>query len=135
MRRATVVVIDDEPAYGAVMTEILSAYGLEAHLASDALEAIALLQQVTPDVILLDIMMPEMDGIMLMRLLRSDPSWPRVPIIVISAKAMPEDRRAAVASGADTFLAKPFTAQELHAVLRRFVPIQSTGPLGAGLCA
>ena len=127
MRSATVMLVDDEGPYGEVMTEILGSYGLEVHVASDAVEALALLTQVAPDVILLDIMMPKMDGIMLMRLLLSDPSWPRIPIIVISAKAMPEERHRAVSSGANAFLAKPFTVQELRSVLCQFVPIQDTG--------
>ena len=121
------MLVDDEGPYGEVMTEILGSYGLEVHVASDAVEALALLKQVAPDVILLDIMMPKMDGIMLMRLLLSDPSWPRIPIIVISAKAMPEERHRAVSSGANAFLAKPFTVQELRSVLCQFVPIQDTG--------
>jgi|Deesub1362A_J573_1020465.scaffolds.fasta_scaffold02346_2 CheY-like chemotaxis protein len=124
-----ILLVDDEDAYAQAMRDVLDSYGLEVRAASNAVEALAILGDWTPDAILLDIMMPEVDGVMLMRLLRTAPDWPGVPIIVVSAKATPEERKEIIASGADAFLAKPFTAQELRAVIRRFVGLPQTSEL------
>ncbi len=124
-----ILLVDDEGAYARVISEVLDSYGLQVRTASNAVEALSILGDWQPDAILLDIMMPEVDGVILMRMLRTAPDWGGVPIIAVSAKASPKERKEIMASGADAFLAKPFTARELRAVIRRFVRLPQTSQL------
>lgn len=115
-----VLVVDDEPAFCTVVCEILRTYGFTAYPALNARQAIALLGDLTPDLILTDVMMPDVDGLSMIRRLRSHPELSEIPTIVLSAKSEPEDLHAAFEAGADACLPKPFTAQELHDLVRRF---------------
>ena len=94
-----VLVVDDDPVFCTIMQELLSTDGFEVHLAHDVPQALMILECITPDLILSDIMMPEIDGICLVRQIRSAPAWSKIPTIVISAKAMPEDRIKAMEAG------------------------------------
>ncbi|NIS83491.1 MAG: response regulator [Anaerolineales bacterium] len=121
-RAPTVLIVDDDPAFCVIMREFLGGDGFEVHLAFDVPQALSFLAFVTPDLILSDIMMPEIDGLWLVRSLRSAPSTSNIPTIVISAKAMPEDRIAAIEAGADAFVSKPFSMVELRQVISEFLP-------------
>ena len=79
---------------------------------------------------LLDIMMPEIDGLTVIRRIRSHPDWTDIPVIVVSAKVLSEDRSAALNAGANAFLPKPFSAHDLRVALRQFVAVPDTGKLG-----
>lgn len=118
-----ILIVDDEEAYCEVVGELLEANGFQVHIAHDAGDALFRLKQVTPDLILMDIMMPEVDGLTLIGRLRLSQDWARIPIIVISAKAMPEDRTAALGAGANSFLPKPFTAQKLRSAIDEYIPV------------
>ncbi|MBM2844629.1 MAG: response regulator receiver protein, partial [Anaerolineales bacterium] len=72
----------------------------------------------------LDIMMPEMDGLAVVRKIRAEPALSQTPVVVISALAAAEDRRAALEAGADAFLAKPFTMEELTQAIGPFVKVE-----------
>jgi CheY-like chemotaxis protein len=108
-----VMVIDDEPDFCTVVSELLGIADVRVHQAHNAGEAIRLLEQATPNLILTDVMMPGMDGLDFVRHVRSDPDLRAIPTIVVSARVRPEDREAARLAGADDFLAKPFTWREL----------------------
>ncbi len=114
-----ILVIDDEEAFCDVVCEILDSLGYNTRQAYDAHQAIALLQEITPDLILTDVMMPELDGLTFIRQLRSDPTWSEIPIIIVSAKATKEDREAAKEAGADGYLIKPFSSLELEELITR----------------
>lgn len=122
----TVLVVDDDHAFCEIMHELLSAQGHEVLVAYSVRQALELLERVEPDLILTDIMMPETDGLTLIRYLRSRSSWSSIPLIVISARVMPTDRMAAARAGADAFIAKPFSFRQLettiHAVLSPMAP-------------
>lgn len=121
--KANVLVVDDESAYAKAMEDALLSYGLEVRVAHGAKEALQSMQEITPDLILLDIMMPEVDGLMLLRLLRTDANRPRIPVIVISAKVSEEAKADAVLAGADRFLEKPFTSSQLEVTLSEYVAL------------
>jgi len=113
----TILVIDDEEAFCDVVCEILDSIGYKTEQAYNARQAIALLQEITPDLILTDVMMPELDGLTFIRRLRSEPKWSEIPIIIVSAKATKDDRKKADHAGADGYLIKPFSSHELEEMI------------------
>ena len=122
--KQTVFVVDDETGYTEIVRDVLENYGLEVHISNGAFEAAELLSWMTPDLVLLDIMMPSVDGITLLRYLRRDQNKPKVPIVVVSAH--PETREEALAAGADGYLAKPFTADDLRSTISRYLKVTQT---------
>jgi CheY-like chemotaxis protein len=120
-RRHTILLVDDELTFCAVMAEILESFGYTVIQAHDAQQAIEVLDRLDPDLILTDVMMPDLDGLSLIRHLRNGNSHHNVPIVVISAKATPGDIDAARQAGADACLPKPFSVQELHTTLDSFL--------------
>ncbi len=119
MSKPLVLLIDDERAYSEVIRDALQAYGIEVRLAHNAMEALEVYQDQVPDLILLDVMMPEIDGLTLLKWLREHSEKDRVPIHIVSAKAQEKDRDAAIKAGADGFMAKPFTMEELKELIAR----------------
>jgi CheY-like chemotaxis protein len=117
-----VLVVDDEVAFGNVMREVLVSFGLEVCLAYRAEEALKLMQIQPPDLLMVDVMMPEVDGLSLIRKVQRDPAWLGIPILVVSARSAKADMHEALFAGADAFLAKPFTAEDLRHALRPYLP-------------
>ncbi|MDF1499974.1 MAG: response regulator transcription factor [Anaerolineales bacterium] len=110
----TILVIDDEQSFCEVVAEILSNDGFDVHKAFSASQAEEILEHLDPELIILDIMMPDTDGLTLVRRLRSSMRFAITPIIVSSAKYLQEDKTAAIESGANLFLSKPFSAADLR---------------------
>lgn len=119
--KASVLVIDDEPSFCFAISEILSLSGYEVRQAYTVEQARAILVEIVPDIILTDIMMPGVDGLTFLRQIRRDDRLCRVPAIALSAKAMKADKAAAVAAGANGYLSKPFSAQELKETIEPFL--------------
>jgi len=115
--RAVILVVDDERAFCDVVCEILEAIGYDPHYALNAAEALEMLPWIQPDLILSDVMMPDMDGLSFMRQVREKTLWKTIPIVIVSAKATTDDRQAAFESGASEFLAKPFSSHDLETLI------------------
>ena len=126
MSEFVVLLIDDEKAYAKVIQDALEAAGIKTYVANNAEEALTLYQQVTPNLVLLDVMMPDIDGLTLLRWLREHSEQDDIPIHIVSAKSMPDDHKAAIQAGANGFLAKPFTLDELREVLVEYIPDSAT---------
>jgi CheY-like chemotaxis protein len=103
----------------------LDSVGFEIDLAADGQEAIARVRAKPPDVVVLDIALPKLDGLAVIRVLRGEGSTARVPIITLSASAGPQVSQQAVEAGADLVLEKPCLPEELEAAIRRFVAKRS----------
>ncbi len=116
-----ILVVDDEPAFCAVVCEILRLYGFTTHFAYNAHQALEMMEEIHPDIVLADVMMPEIDGLSLLQNLRSQTAWKSIPTIVISAKCEPADFSAAFSAGANACLSKPFSASELRETVERLV--------------
>jgi len=112
---AGVLVVEDEPQMRRFIRAALSAHGYEVTEAPSGSEALALATSRNPDVILLDLGLPDIDGIDLTRKLRE---WSRTPVIVISARGREADKVSALDAGADDYLTKPFGVDELLARIR-----------------
>jgi adenylate cyclase len=120
--RPSILVVDDNVALCGIVCEILDAQGYTTSKALSADEAMRILKTTTPNLILTDLMMPDVSGMTLISRLRLEPSLSSVPIIVLSAKAAKEDREAAHRAGANAFLVKPFSNHELRDLINRFLP-------------
>jgi len=120
MRHPRVLVVDDDLAIIKYLRANLKARGYETLTAMDGAEAIEVIERELPDLIILDIMMPKMDGFEVCRQLRE---WSQVPIIMLSARGDEKDKVTCLELGADDYLTKPFGIKELmsriKAVLRR----------------
>jgi len=124
MNQQAVLVIDDEGPYSRVVAEVLAKKGFRVRTAAHGLSGLFAAKRDQPDLILLDIMMPEMDGLTVVRKIRAEPTLSQTPVVVISALASAEDRRAALEAGADAFLPKPFTMEELTQAIGPFVDVE-----------
>jgi two-component system phosphate regulon response regulator PhoB len=114
---ATILVVDDEPCFREVVGDILTAEGHRILSASCVEEAFSALHRDKPALILTDQMMPDVDGLAFIQRLRANPMWTDIRVVVVSAKAGPDDIDRALRAGADDYLVKPFSARELRAIL------------------
>ena len=121
--RPAVLVIDDEKAYTKVMAMVLGEYGFDSFPANSAKDAWEVLDRVTPDLVLLDVMMPEIDGITFLGELRANAELRSVPVLVVTAYT--ETREKAVSAGASGFLKKPFSAQQLRDSIGEFLSVNN----------
>lgn len=115
MTSATVLVVDDEPQIRRVMRTTLSAQGYTIVEARNGLEAITKMRSERPDLVILDMNMPEMDGIETCREIRSNSS---IPIIMLTVRSAEKDKVRALDAGADDYIVKPFGIEELLARIR-----------------
>lgn len=109
----SILIIEDDPSYVSMMELILQMEGFSVRIATDGASGLALLHEKRPDLILCDIMMPEMDGHSLLEKLKGENTLVDVPFIFVTALAERADFRRGMAAGADDYLTKPFTAEEL----------------------
>ena len=116
--RALVLAVDDEPANLALLRKLLQHQGYDVFAASDGMSAVRAVEDVAPDVLCLDVMMPGMDGIEVCQRLRNMPEHAGLPILLLTALNRPEDRVRGLEAGANDFLSKPFDESELSARLR-----------------
>jgi signal transduction histidine kinase/ActR/RegA family two-component response regulator len=117
-----VLIVDDVARNRALLHDVLSPLGFEVHEASNGLAAVADARRLVPDLILIDSVMPVLDGIAAIERIRAIPALARVPIISISASAMSGDRARCLAAGADMFLPKPINVAALLEQVERLLP-------------
>jgi CheY-like chemotaxis protein len=119
---ALVLIGEDEPDNQVILqTVVESLVGVRAEVAGDGLAVLDSVTRERPDMILLDLMMPGLDGFQVTRKLKGDPSTASIPIVAVSAMARPDDREAALAAGCDEFVRKPFELDDLEAVIRTYL--------------
>ena len=129
--RGSVLVVDDEPTIAEVVSRYLERAGYEVRSAGDGLHALALVAEGLPDLVVLDLMLPGLNGLEVMRRLR-DIDRDRIAIILLTAKGDESDRVVGLRLGADDYIVKPFSPAELvarvDAVLRRVDTAPDSGP-------
>jgi DNA-binding response OmpR family regulator len=118
-----VLVVDDDPTVAEIVAGYLTRAGYAVDRAADGREALARAADGRPDLVVLDLMLPEMDGLEVCRRLRADRSAPPVPVVMLTAKGQESDRILGLELGADDYVTKPFSPRELvlriQSVLRR----------------
>jgi two-component system phosphate regulon response regulator PhoB len=131
-----VLLVEDEPAIVELVSYSLREAGWEIASAADAAGAWASIAQRRPDLVLLDWMLPDQSGLRLLGRIRSDRDFKDIPVIMLTAKSMEEDKIAGLETGADDYVTKPFSPRELlarsRALLRRKSPHVADAPLAAG---
>ena len=131
MTQKRILLVEDEEVIRESVAEILELNGFLVQTASDGLQALSLLENEIPDLILADIMMPQMNGYQLYQRVRSNPAWVWIPFIFLSAKGAGEDVRFGKELGADDYLRKPIDAEDLISAvigrLRRYEALAEGG--------
>lgn len=133
-RPQTILVVDDEPVLTDVVTYNLRQAGFETVVARSGREALRLVEDARPDLVILDLMLPELDGLTVCRALRE--RHPSIPVVMLTARDSELDRVLGLETGADDYVTKPFSPRELvarvRAVLRRSAraAVSDTGPAG-----
>jgi CheY-like chemotaxis protein len=124
---ANILVVEDYPDNLALMTYLLTAAGHDVRGAMTGQQTIASARDDLPDIVVLDIQLPDMDGYQVLGELRADPRTARVPVVAVTAYAMVGDRDDALAAGFDGYLPKPITprtfAQTIESHLRTPLPV------------
>ncbi len=113
-----IAVVDDEPDILELVAMHLQKAGFQVAALADANQLYRLLEHKTPNLIVLDLMLPDVDGIDVCRFLRQDPRWSAIPIIMVTARTEETDRILGLEIGADDYITKPFSPRELVARVR-----------------
>src|SRR5438552_799802 len=121
----TILVVDDTPANVKLLVDVLAAKGYAMLSAADGEEALARIAEHTPDIVLLDIMMPGLSGYEVCRRIRADPSTALLPVVLCTSLNAHEERINGIEAGADDFLSKPVNQQELFSRVKSLLRIKS----------
>lgn len=116
-----ILLAEDNLATTEVMQTELELLGYEVKVARDGLEAVEYTSSDPPDLIIMDISMPKMDGLEAVARIRANPKTRNIPILAATAKAMPSDRKQCLEAGCDDYIAKPFTHRELGAAITKLL--------------
>ena len=119
-----ILVVDDEPANVRLLSNVLQRDGYDVVTAASAIDALELVRTATPDLLLMDVRMPGLDGIAACRALKSDTHTRLIPIVLVTALQASEDRVAGIEAGADDFISKPFNLHELRARIRSLLRLK-----------
>ncbi len=114
----TILLIEDDPLSARLVDLILKSEGHRVIMAQDGLQGLEIAQRVRLDLVLLDLMLPGIDGFEVLRRLRADPKTADVKVVVVSAKSQPADKERAAELGIDYYLTKPYRKVELLEVVR-----------------
>ena len=121
---AVILVVDDDEQNVRLIARLLTLDGHEVHVARDSASALLALERRRPDVILLDVLLPGIDGFELCRRIKDDPATRLTPVVMITGLQAREHRIAGINAGADEFLSKPFDAEELRARVRALLRLK-----------
>jgi len=134
--RTAALLIDDDARLGALLAEYLGKHEIDVATAGDGPRGLVALRKSRPDVVLLDLMLPGMDGLDVCRKIRATAEWSGLPVIMLTAKGEDVDKVVGLEVGADDYLAKPFNPRELlariRALLRRASPAATPARLRVG---
>ncbi|OWW22552.1 response regulator [Noviherbaspirillum denitrificans] len=135
--KTTILVVEDEPSIVELVSFTLKEAGWNVIAAGNAAEAWEFIQRRTPHMVLLDWMLPDQSGLRLLSRIRGDRQFGELPVIMLTAKSMEEDKIAGLDNGADDYITKPFSPRELtsriKALLRRKAPEHAQSLMAAGV--
>ena len=121
----SVLVVDDEPNIVLSLEFIMKQAGFEVRVARNGDEALGAIAASPPDLVLLDVMMPNRDGYDVCQTIRANPAWKDIHIVMLTAKGRDIEREKGMALGADDYITKPFSTREVIARVEQFLEVPS----------
>ena len=109
-----IIIVEDEPDTAEMFAEMMRLSGYHVLKSYGGTPAISLIADEHPDAVVLDVMMPDLSGLEVLRVLRKDPELKKIPVIVVSAKSLPSDIKNGLDAGADKYLTKPVAFQDIN---------------------
>lgn len=122
-----IVIVEDEPDTAEMFAEMMRLSGHHVLKSYGGTPAIALISHELPDVVVLDVMMPDLSGLEVLRYIRRDPRLEQIPVIVVSAKSLPSDIKSGLDAGANVYLTKPVAFQDLNTAVRQVIESTTIG--------
>ncbi|MGH7828888.1 MAG: response regulator [Candidatus Binatia bacterium] len=116
-----ILLVEDNPGTIDVMRQELEVLGYDVTVAKNGMEAVEMATSLIPDLIVMDIIIPKIDGLQAATQIRKNPQTQAIPILAATAMAMPGDREKCLAGGCDGYIAKPFTYRELGAAIQKLL--------------
>ncbi|HEY6002979.1 MAG TPA: response regulator [Anaeromyxobacter sp.] len=113
-----ILIVDDEPNIVISLEYLMKREGWETAVAADGEAALAALEKAPPDLVILDVMLPRMNGFEVCRLIRADPRWAKLRILMLTAKGRDTEVEKGLGLGADAYVTKPFSTKDLVAQIR-----------------
>jgi len=120
----TILIVEDEPKNMKLLRDLLQRFGYEILEASDGEEGVISARKKIPNLILMDIMMPKMDGLEATRIIKANTQTKQIPIIALTSYAMKGDRERTIEAGCDGYIAKPIDIQEVLKTIEHFLTIK-----------
>lgn len=117
----TVLIVEDEPDAAELFAEMMRVNGFRVVKTFSSTPAINMLATEHPDVVILDLMMPDISGLEVLRFIRREPNYKEIPVIVVSAKSMPADIKDGMDAGASAYLTKPVGYLDLKQAVEKFI--------------
>lgn len=121
MSKAKILMVDDNPGNMKLLSFILGKQGYDVRVAGDAEQALSVLKEFRPRLILMDVQLPGMDGLELTRRLKADPAYAEIVIIAVTASAMKGDEQEALAAGCDGYITKPIDTRLMPVLVARYL--------------
>jgi CheY-like chemotaxis protein len=118
---AKILMVDDNPGNMKLLSFILTKQGYDVRIAGDAEQALSVLKEFRPRLILMDVQLPGMDGLELTRRLKADPAYAEIVIIAVTASAMKGDEQEALAAGCDGYITKPIDTRLMPVLVARYL--------------
>jgi DNA-binding response OmpR family regulator len=118
-----VLVVDDEPNIVLSLEFLMQQAGFEVRVARDGEQALAAMREKTPDLVLLDVMIPRGDGYGVCKAVRANPAWRDVRIVMLTAKGRESEREKGISLGADDYITKPFSTREVVGRVRELLGV------------
>ncbi|HEX9617533.1 MAG TPA: response regulator [Anaerolineales bacterium] len=126
----TIIVVEDEPDTAEMFAEMMRLNGYQVIKSYGGETAVSLIARERPDAVVLDIMMPDLSGLEVLRILRNDPDLASIPVIVVSAKSLTSDIKHGMDAGASVYLAKPVAFMDLIAAVENAIRISEQKATG-----
>ena len=121
-KKHRILIIEDDRDNMDLIVYMMQRQGYSVLEAYDGLEGLEIARRELPDLILLDLAMPEMDGWTVAKILKSDPATQHINIVVVTVRSLPEDRRRAMEAGVDAYVSKPMSMPQLAEAVAKFLP-------------
>ncbi|RPJ59638.1 MAG: response regulator [Dehalococcoidia bacterium] len=120
-----ILVVEDSRLVSELLRVELGKRGFEVTVRDDGLEGLKTAKEILPDLVILDVMLPSMNGFKICRLLKFDKRFKNIPVIMLTTRSLEDDKKIGITSGADAYMAKPFRVEDLVARMEELMAVES----------